>query len=80
MLTISQPFLSSRMTFLDIGCSRKTYQGQLGESFTTVSFDGALGISNFVDISLSSNDENKMLLLTRQSSNSEVWEVVHKDC
>ena len=46
---------------------------ELGESFTSVSFDGDLGASSFVDISLSPGDENKMLLLTRQGSNSEVW-------
>ena len=45
----------------------------MGESFTSVSFDGDLGTSSFVDISLSPGNENKMLLLTRQGSNSEVW-------
>ncbi len=46
---------------------------ELGESFTTVSFEDELGVSSFVDISLSSDDENKMLMLTRQGSTSEVW-------
>ena len=45
----------------------------IGETYTSVTFEGELGNSSFEEISVANGDENHMLMLTRTGSSSNIW-------